>query len=91
MVPQMPMCNLRTPLRARQGLFVESPPESPSPAIPTTAVEAYVAGMRACRSGVDLAALVHEATMLWPLTDHALWCELVASASVGYWMEGGRG
>ncbi len=86
----MPVFQDREPARSRQGSFVDNSADSPPPAFPATSYDAYVAGMSACRAGTDLAVVVHEAVLKWPLSDHHRWCELVASASLGYWTEGGR-
>jgi hypothetical protein len=59
------------------------------PAVPTTPHTAYVAGWAAARRGDDLATVIYDAALTWPMGDVHDWAELVACASLGYWSEGG--
>jgi hypothetical protein len=63
----------------------------PDPAdAPGTPHQAYCAGWDAARRGDDLANVIYDAALRWPMGDLHDWCELVACASLGYWTgEGG--
>ena len=55
-------------------------------AVPTTPHTAYVAGWDAARRGDDLATVIYDAVLRWPMgSDIREWCELVTCASLGYW------
>lgn len=58
--------------------------------IPMTPHRAYCEGLEASRRGDDLATVVYDALLRWPLDDLPELAELIASASLGYWVEGGR-
>jgi hypothetical protein len=59
--------------------------------IPDSCHRAYCYGLDASRNGVDLATVIYDAAMSWPLADVHAWCELVACASLGYWTGEGGG
>jgi hypothetical protein len=60
------------------------------PAVPSTPHTAYVAGWAAARRGEDLATVIYDASLRWPMGDIREWCELVCCASLGFWTgEGG--
>ena len=55
-------------------------------AVPTTPHTAYVAGWNAARRGDDLATVIYDAVLRWPMgSDVREWCELVACTSLGFW------
>jgi len=58
--------------------------------IPTTPHRAYVAGMEASRRGDDLATVVYDALLRWPMDSLPELAELITNASLGYWVTEGR-
>jgi hypothetical protein len=64
------------------------PPRVPADST-ITPHRAYCLGLEASRGQVDLSTVVTDALLRWPGEVPEL-AELIACASLGYWVEGGR-